>query len=373
MRRSCLVYVVGTRFGAATMAPVIATMRERAPRARHVVVNPAAATALGGDLDQLGLADPDYLLGSNSGSPVTATTAAMERIERVIAVEQPSLVVVSGSSTAALSAALSALKSGIRSVHIDAGLRNFDRRVPEEVNRVIVDSFADLLFVSCEHGMANLRAEGVDAERIHLVGNTMIDTLSNLAPRLGRSGIAARLGVDRGGYLLVALREATFARAERLPATLDRLIELSSTMPVVIPVAEGVRETVARYVHGSRLLLTEPLGYLSFLSLEAGAAAVLTDRSGVQEEATYMGVPCFTLRKSTERTITLQRGTNRLLGDDPARIAEIPAALQERHEEREPLPLWDGHAATRVADVLEHDLALQPRTQSSVTTGMETR
>jgi UDP-N-acetylglucosamine 2-epimerase (non-hydrolysing) len=373
MRRSCLVYLVSTRFGAATMAPVIATMRKRAPHARHVTVSIRGATAPGDDLDQLGLAEPDYLLDSGSGSPVSATTTAMERIERVIAVEQPSLVVVSGDSTSALSAALTALKLGIRSAHIDAGLRSFDRKVPEEMNRVIIDSFADLLFVSSEHGMANLRAEGVEAARIHLVGSTMIDTLSSLEPRLGRSATASRLEMSRGDYLLVALREKTLAPSGRLPEILDRLIPLSSVMPVVLTVPREVRETVRRYVRGTRLRLTEPLGYLSFLSLEAGAAAVLTDRGGIQEETTHMGIPCFTLRRSTERTTTLQRGTNRLLGDDPARIAEIPAALHDWRERREPPPLWDGRAATRVADVLEQDVALQPQRELSVATGTEAR
>ncbi len=365
MRRNCFVYVVATRFGAATMGPVVGVMRKRAPRARHVIVDTGAGTG-GADLGQFGLDAPDYRLGSSSGSPVNATTTAMKRIERVIEVEQPSLVVVSGDSTPALSGALTALKLGIRSAHIDAGLRNFNRHIPEEVNRVIIDSFADLLFVSSEHGMANLQAEGIEPARIHLVGSTMVDTLHSLKPRLRGSGAVSHLGTGGGEYLLAALRDQTLAPSGPLPAILDQLIELSSTMPVVLPVANEVREMVARYVRGSQLHLTEPLGYVDFLAVEAGAAAVLTDRGGVQEETTHLGIPCFTLRDSTERTTTLRRGTNKLIGDDPARIAEIPAALKAKRERRETPPLWDGRAAGRVADVLEEDLALRPRRQLSL-------
>jgi UDP-N-acetylglucosamine 2-epimerase (non-hydrolysing) len=373
MRRTSLVYVIGTRFGAATMAPVIAAMRERVPRARHVTVKIGGGPALAEDLESLGMDEPDYLLDSGTGSPVTTTTTAMERIERVIEVEQPSLVVVSGDSTSALSAALTALKLGIRSAHVDAGLRSFNRQVPEEMNRVIVDSFADLLFVSSEHGMANLRAEGVEAARIHLVGSTMIDTLSSMGPRLRQSATAARLELSPGSYLLAAFGEKTLAPTERGSEILERLIQLSSAMPVVLGVPREVRQAIETYVRGTRLCLTEPLAYQRFLALEAGAAAVLTDRGGIQEEATHLGIPCFTLRKSTERTTTLQRGTNRLIGDDPARIAEIPAALHERREVREPPPLWDGRAARRVADVLERDLALAMPRQLSAAIGTEAR
>jgi UDP-N-acetylglucosamine 2-epimerase (non-hydrolysing) len=366
MRRTGLVYVIGTRFGAATLAPVIAAMRERAPRARHIVVD-ASGALVADDLGQFGLAEPDYLLDSNSSSPVTATTSVMERVERVIEVEQPRLVVVSGDSTPALSAALASLKLGIRVAHVDAGLRNFDRDVPEEMNRLIVDSVADLLFVSCEHGMANLRAEGVEEARIHVVGSTRIDALRALEPSLESAAAVSRLGLRKNGYLLVALRDESLFQSGRLPAILDQLIELSATIPVVFPISSRFRDATFSYVQGTGVRLTTPLGYRDFLSVEAGAAAVLTDRGGVQEEATHMGIPCFTLRDNTERTTTLRRGTNRLIGADPAGIAEIPAMLRGNREAAEMPPLWDGRASARVAQILERELA-QPRKQLSPAT-----
>ncbi len=359
MRRSCILYVVGSRFGLGTMAPVIAQMQRRAPRTRHVVVAAGDNDLTEPDLIELGLEEPDYRFDSGSTTPVTAATTVMERIERVVAVEQPNLMVVSGNSTAALAAALTALRLDIRHAKIDAGLRNFDRHVSGEINRVIIDSFADLLFVGCEHGMANLRAEGIDGARIHLVGSTMVDTLNGLAPRLRKSTVTDRLDLVRGEYLLVALRESTLSPGRRLAAILDRLVELSATMTVVLPVPDSVREAVARYVHGSGIKLTESLGYLSFLALEASATAVLTDRGGIQAETTHFGRPCFTLLGRTARTTTLLRGTNRLLGSDPKRIAEIPAALREREEPREMPPFWDGRAADRVADVLTRELTSQ--------------
>jgi UDP-N-acetylglucosamine 2-epimerase (non-hydrolysing) len=360
MRRTCLLYVVGNNFGLATVAPVIEEMRRQMPRTRQVVAVVGDDVASESELRQLGLDEADYRLGFASTSQVTATTTAMEKIERVAAVEQPGFFVVAGNSAPSLAAALTALGLGIRCAHLDAGLRSSDRGVSAEVNGVIVDSFADLLFVSCERGIANLRSEGIDGQRVHLVGSTVVDALDQLAPHLRHSTATDRLGLGGRPYLLVALRDASFAAGSRLAAILDRLVELSATMRVVMPTPDSAREAVRRYVEGSDIRLTERLDYVSVLALQAGAAGVLTDRDSIQAETTHLGRPCFTLRGRTDRTTTLLQGTNRLLGEDPAAIAKIPPALRKPAPEAEAPPLWDGRASQRVAETLSQELSARP-------------
>jgi UDP-N-acetylglucosamine 2-epimerase (non-hydrolysing) len=352
MDRDCLLYAIGTHFDAVTLAGVVAQLRERLPFVRHVIVDTGSVTTDPGFRAELGLPECDYLLEAPSGSPVTETTRIMERVERVIELEQPNLVVLPGDGASTLAAALTALRLGTRSAHIDSGLRIHDRRVPEEMNRVIVDSFADLLFASDEQSLSNLRSEGIDVSRVHVVGSTAADTVRSMETISRLAGTAARFGLRQGSYLLVSLQGAGLRNLSRLRAILDRLMELSKKLPVIFPVEGQVQRTVARYVDGSRLRLTDPLGYLDFLSLQLDAAAVLTDRSGIQEETTYMGVPCFTAADRTERAMTLLRGTNRLIGEDPAGIGEILPALEGIWRAPEPAPLCDGEASARVADVL---------------------
>lgn len=365
MQRACLLYAIGTHFDAVTLAGVIAQLRDRMPDARHVIVDTGGVTTTLGCRAELGLPESDYLLQPPAGSPVTETTRIMERVERVIEVEQPNLIVVPGDSASTLAAALTALRLGIRSAHVDSGLRNHDRRVPEEMNRVIVDSFADHLFASSEQGFANLKYEGAETERVHVVGSTAADTVRSVQPISKLAGTATRLGLRKGNYLLVSLQETGLRNLSRLRAILDRLMELSRKLPVIFPVGEQVQNTVARYVDGSRLRLIDPLGYLDFLSLQLDAAAVLTDRGGIQDETTCIGVPCFTAADETERATTLLRGTNRLIGQDPDGIGEILPALNSRRQPPKPPRLWDGGASARVADVLAGTLRLET-TQLSI-------
>jgi UDP-N-acetylglucosamine 2-epimerase (non-hydrolysing) len=262
---------------------------------------------------------------------------------------------VPGDVNSTLAAALTAVKLGIDVAHVESGLRSFDRTMPEEINRIVADEFSRYLFLHSEEAVENLRAEGIADERMHFVGNTMIDTLVALEERFRGAGAAAKLGVEPGAYALVTLHRPALVDGELLPETMRRLAELAGEMPVVFPVHPRTRarmEQAAPAEHPG-LLLSEPLGYVEFLSLIADAGAVLTDSGGIQEETTYLGVPCFTLRDNTERPVTIRAGTNTLLGLDPAAIATIPAALAaQRPDKTEPPPLWDGHAAERIADVL---------------------
>ncbi len=352
-----ILYVVGTRPNFVKTAPVIGALRERLPEGRHTIVHTGQHyDRLMSEvfLEQLGVPAPDHMLEVGSGSHAQQTARTMERLEPVLAQERPDLVIVPGDVNSTLAAALTAVKMGIPVAHLESGLRSFDLTMPEEVNRIVADRFAELLFLHSEEAIANLRAEGIPDERMHFVGNTMIDTLVALEDRFRAAGTAARLGVEPGSFALVTLHRPALVDGPLLPQTVAQLATLAAEMPVVFPVHPRTRkmmEGAGAEVPG--LLLTEPLGYLEFLSLLADAGAVLTDSGGIQEETTYLGIPCFTLRDNTERPVTVRAGTNTLLGLDPAAIVGIPAALAERGDaSSEPPPLWDGHAAERIADVI---------------------
>ncbi len=352
-----VVYVIGTRPNFVKTAPVIAALRARLPQGRHAIVHTGQHyDRLMSEifLEELGVPPPDHMLEVGSGSHAQQTARTMERLEPVLEEERPDLVLVPGDVNSTLAAALTAVKMGIPVAHLESGLRSFDRTMPEEINRIVADEFAEHLFLHSDEAVENLRAEGIADERMHFVGNTMIDTLVALEDRFRAAGAAARLGVEPGSYLLVTLHRPALVDGELLAETVRRLTALATEMPVVFPVHPRTRKMMeAVEAEHPGLLLSEPLGYVEFLSLLADAGAVLTDSGGIQEETTYLGIPCFTLRDNTERPVTIRAGTNTLLGLDPAAIAAIPAELAERAGERlDPPPLWDGRAAERVADVL---------------------
>jgi UDP-N-acetylglucosamine 2-epimerase (non-hydrolysing) len=352
-----IVYVVGTRPNFVKTAPVIGALRTRLPEGRHTIVHTGQHyDRLMSEvfLEELGVPKPDHMLEVGSGSHAWQTARVMERLEPVLEEERPDLVMVPGDVNSTLAAALTAAKMQIPLAHIESGLRSFDRTMPEELNRIVADQLSDHLFIHSPEANDNLHAEGIPAERIHLVGNTMIDTLVALEPRFRAAGTARRLGAEPGSYVLVTLHRPALVDGPLLVETVERLADLARELPVVFPVHPRTRkmmETIDAEHPG--LHLCEPLGYLDFLSLLADAGAVLTDSGGIQEETTYLGIPCFTLRANTERPITITAGTNTLLGLNPAAITQIPEALSQRPAERpEPPPLWDGHAAERIADIV---------------------
>jgi UDP-N-acetylglucosamine 2-epimerase (non-hydrolysing) len=352
-----IVYVVGTRPNFVKTAPVVGALRARLPEGRHTIVHTGqhydrlmSEVFLG----ELGVPEPDHMLEVGSGSHAQQTARVMERLEPVLEEERPDLVMVPGDVNSTLAAALTAAKMQIPVAHIESGLRSFDRTMPEELNRIVADQLSAHLFIHSPEANDNLHAEGVPAERIHLVGNTMIDTLVALEERFRAAETAQRLGVEPGAYVLVTLHRPALVDSPLLAETVEQLANLARELPVVFPVHPRTRkmmETIDSEHPG--LHLCEPLGYLDFLSLLADAGAVLTDSGGIQEETTYLGIPCFTLRDNTERPITITAGTNTLLGLDPAAIAGIPQALTQRSAQApDPPPLWDGHAAKRIADIV---------------------
>jgi UDP-N-acetylglucosamine 2-epimerase (non-hydrolysing) len=277
----------------------------------------------------------------------------MERIEPVIEAERPDVVLVPGDVNSTLAATLVAAKLGVPLAHVESGLRSFDRTMPEEVNRIVADEFSDLLFVHSDEAVANLRAEGIAGDRVQFVGNTMIDSLVAMAPRIDAAGTAERIGLTPGGYVLVTLHRPALVDGPLLSVAIARLNALAQERPVVFPVHPRTRKRIADEGLRPEFELLDPLGYIDFLALEKDALAVLTDSGGVQEETTYLGVPCFTLRDNTERPVTVRAGTNALLGLAPDRIDELLVALGDRPANHLPAPPgWDGRAAERLVDVL---------------------
>jgi UDP-N-acetylglucosamine 2-epimerase (non-hydrolysing) len=355
-----ILYVVGTRPNFVKTAPVIGALRERLPDGRHTIVHTGQHyDRLMSEvfLEELGVPAPDHMLEVGSGSHAQQTARTMERLEPVLAAERPDLTIVPGDVNSTLAAALTAVKMGVPVAHLESGLRSFDLTMPEEVNRIVADRFAELLFLHSDEAVENLRAEGVPEERMHFVGNTMIDTLVALEGRFRAAGTATRLGVEPGSFALVTLHRPALVDGPLLPQAVEQLVALAQQMPVVFPVHPRTRKMMeAAGAEAPGLLLSEPLGYLDFLSLLADAAAVLTDSGGIQEETTYLGVPCFTLRDTTERPVTVRAGTNTLLGLDPAAIAGIPEKLAEQPPRKpQPPPLWDGKASERIADIVTRE------------------
>jgi UDP-N-acetylglucosamine 2-epimerase (non-hydrolysing) len=352
-----IVYVVGTRPNFVKTAPVIGALRERMPDGRHTLVHTGQHyDQLMSEIffEELGVPAPDHMLEVGSGSHAQQTARVMERLEPVLAEERPDLVMVPGDVNSTMAAAVTAAKMQIPVAHIESGLRSFDRTMPEELNRIVTDHLSDRLFIHNPEANDNLHAEGIPAERIHFVGNTMIDTLVALEERFRAVDAPRRLGVEPGAYVLITLHRPALVDGPLLVETVEQLAALAREMPVVFPVHPRTRammEAVGSDHPG--LLLSEPLGYLDFLSLLADAGAVLTDSGGIQEETTFLGIPCFTLRDNTERPLTIEAGTNTLLGLNPAAISQIPTALSQRPGERpDPPPLWDGHASKRIADIV---------------------
>ncbi len=243
-------------------------------------------------LEELGVPEPDHMLGVGSGSHATQAARVIERLEPVLAEEKPDLVLVPGDVNSTLAAALCASKLGIAIGHVESGLRSFDRSMPEEVNRVITDHLSEHLFLHSDEAVENLSAEGIGEERMHFVGNTMIDSLVALEPRFRARGLAAELGLDPGSYLLVTLHRPALVDGPLLDDAIGALVEVAGEMPVVFPVHPRTRKMLgAREAHSPGLMLMDPVGYLDFLSLEADAGAVLTDSGGSRRRRPISAFP----------------------------------------------------------------------------------
>jgi UDP-N-acetylglucosamine 2-epimerase (non-hydrolysing) len=365
-RKRKILSVLGTRPNFMKVAPIIAALERRGDEFEHVLVHTgqhydAAMSEI--FLDELGVGEPDHRLDVGSGTHAQQTAKVMQRLEPVLLAERPDVVLVPGDVNSTLAASLVAVKLGLIVSHVEAGLRSFDRTMPEEVNRVVTDAISEMLFIHSPEAREHLLAEGRDERSIHYVGNTMIDTLVAMRERIEALDAPARHGLSEGDYLLVTLHRPALVDGPLLRVAAESLRALAGRVPIVFPVHPRTRarlldeDPTLADAHG--LTMLEPIGYLEFLSLIARAAGVLTDSGGIQEETTFLGVPCLTLRANTERPITASMGTNLLLGLAPERIREAPELLAEvRARSHQIPPLWDGHAAERLVEVLanwKHD------------------
>ncbi|HEX8723712.1 MAG TPA: UDP-N-acetylglucosamine 2-epimerase (non-hydrolyzing) [Pyrinomonadaceae bacterium] len=356
-----VINVVGARPNFMKVAPIVEAMRRRAGEFAPLVVHTGQhydARMSDDFFRDLGLPDPEVHLGVGSASHAQQTAAVMQRFEPVVLEHRPDWVLVVGDVNSTLACALVCSKLGVPVAHVEAGLRSRDRAMPEEINRLLTDQISDLLLTPSEDGDRNLLAEGVPPERIRFVGNVMIDSLLKHVHLAAASDVRARLGVEGRDYAVVTLhRPSNVDSPDVLRRILSALARVGRRLPVVFPVHPRTRRNIEGFGldAGGGVRLTEPLGYLDFLRLYSGARLVLTDSGGIQEETTALGIPCLTLRENTERPVTVELGTNRVVGTDEERIvSEAEAALSRdaRSEARRVPPLWDGRAADRILDAL---------------------
>lgn len=370
-----ILHIVGARPNFVKAAPVIAALSNR-DSVTQVLVHTGQHYDVSMSevfFHQLDIPEPDINLDVGSGSHAQQTAQIMMRLEKVLIEHKPDLVLVYGDVNSTVAAALVCAKLLVPIGHVEAGLRSFDRTMPEEINRLLTDQIADLLFTPSIDGDENLLREGVKKEKIHFVGNVMIDTLIRLLPKANIEGLGPQLnrkdksiqrGKDSGieeladGYALVTLhRPSNVDKPDALKNILNALAKISNALPIVFPIHPRTRMRIADYglviPDDTRMRLIDPVPYLEFLTLQKNASLVITDSGGIQEETTFLGVPCLTVRENTERPVTVTAGTNILVGQDMTRLkGEIYRILNGEAKKGSVPPLWDGKAGSRIADVI---------------------
>ncbi len=356
-----IINVVGARPNFMKIAPIMAAYREAGELTPLLVHTGQHYDEKMSDLffRELGIPRPDINLGVGGGSHAVNTAEIMKAFEPVCLSERPDAVLVVGDVNSTIACGLVAVKLGIRLIHVEAGLRSFDRTMPEEINRLLTDSISDILFCTEQSGVDNLMREGVDPARVHLVGNVMIDTLLANRAKADRSLVLEELGLTAGGYGVLTLhRPSNVDDAEVFGRIVAALEVIGRDLPIIFPVHPRTRNNMGGTPNWQRLeaipgmRLIDPVGYLDFLKLMAEARIVLTDSGGIQEETTILGVPCLTLRENTERPVTAELGSNRLVGTaTEAILAGCRDALAATGQAQVP-PLWDGQAAGRIVRIL---------------------
>ncbi|MGE5363633.1 MAG: non-hydrolyzing UDP-N-acetylglucosamine 2-epimerase [Bacteroidota bacterium] len=308
--------------------------------------------------DDLELPRPHFYLGVGSGSHAEQTARIMIEFEKVLLQEKPDLVIVVGDVNSTIACTLTASKLHIKTAHVESGLRSNDRHMPEEINRLLTDAIADYLFVTEKSGLENLKNEGVSDSKIFFTGNVMIDSLVAYLPKADKSPILKDLALDPGNYILVTLhRPSNVDSKDYLQELINLLNSVSRKRKLVFPIHPRTKSNMSKFgldnLLSENVLLTEPIGYIDFLALTKNAELIITDSGGIQEESTYLGVQCITVRKNTERPITVEVGTNQLIGTDLAKVEEAALSVLNGNLKKGGIPdLWDGCAAERIAQIV---------------------
>lgn len=356
--------IAGARPNFMKVAPIFAEMQRRLDEFEPKIVHTGQhydAAMSESFFDDLGMPRPDVHLGVGSGTHAVQTARIMTEFEPVVLSEKPDWVMVVGDVNSTIACALVCSKLGIKVAHVEAGLRSGDRTMPEEINRILTDAISDLLLTTSQDADANLEREGISKNKIRFVGNVMIDSLLGHLKLAERSTVVSELGLGDGEYAVLTLhRPSNVDDKENLSNILGALISISEKLPIIFPVHPRTRSRIAEFGFGERIAnsgirLIDPLGYLEFMRLYSRARLVLTDSGGLQEETTVLGIPCLTLRNNTERPVTIEMGTNVLVGTDPAAIVREAAKVLESSPTRKGKnipPLWDGKAAGRICDEL---------------------
>ena len=360
-----IILVVGTRPNFMKAAPVWEEFKQRPEKFQLLLVHTGQHYDRNMSkvfFDELGLPRPDRYLGVGSGSHAVQTARIMEGFEKVLLEESPDMVMVFGDVNSTLACSLDAVKLHIPVSHVEAGLRSRDRSMPEEINRIVTDSISDILFTPSADADENLKREGIPEERIFRVGNVMIDSLRRFEAEADRSDALQRLGVAEGKYALLTLhRPSNVDEEEVFRGVLSAIERISQDIEVVFPVHPRTRKVIEELLMDlDSIKVTEPVGYTDFLKLQKEAMLVLTDSGGIQEETMVFDVPCLTLRQNTERPITVEFGTNILVGNDPDRIVSETHRILNGEVKRGKVPeLWDGRTAERIVDVIDGGCGFQ--------------
>ncbi len=359
-----ILLIAGARPNFMKVAPIYAEMKRRSGEFVPMIVHTGQhydAAMSDAFFNDLGMPKPDIYLGVGSGSHAVQTAKIMTEFEPVLLEHQPDWVLVVGDVNSTIACALVSAKLGIKIAHVEAGLRSRDRAMPEEINRILTDSISDLLLTTSQDADANLDQEGIRGDRVRFVGNVMIDSLLEHLKIAESSTVRTNLGIEAGEYAVVTLhRPSNVDEEDVFEGILDALLTVSERLPVIFPVHPRTRAKIAEFgfdakIATSDIRLIEPLGYLDFMRLYSGAKLVLTDSGGLQEETTVLGIPCLTLRHNTERPVTIELGTNVLVGTDTAKIMQAANVVLDSGKPRARAgfpPLWDGRAATRICDAL---------------------
>ena len=357
-----IVNVVGTRPNFIKVAPLIEEMG-RHKEIKQILVHTGQhydKSMSKTFFDNLGIPKPDINLGVGSASDVTQTAKIMLKLERVLYKEKPDLAIVVGDVNSTFAAAITAKKCGIKVAHVEAGLRSFDTAMPEEINRILTDHVSDFLFTTEESGNKNLKNEGIEGSKVFFVGNVMIDTLLHHKEKTKKSKILDKLKVKKNNYAVLTLhRPSNVDNKESLNYILEILNKIQQKIKIVFPVHPRTLKNLNHYnllnkiKNSKNIILTEPLGYLDFLSLMSNSKFVITDSGGIQEETTVLQVPCVTIRNNTERPVTIKQGTNMLVSTDKAKILEVCNKLIKGTNVKGKIhKFWDGKAAKRIVDIL---------------------